>query len=127
MFPPKTMQYEIVKDYMDEVDKVEDEVRNVLQEMLDVDDDQVSTTLVQQKISSIVTYKGNSIYKSTLVSQLNGSSLLSKDTLTWVKSSIYFTNNNDYLTATLSSTTMLLARTSGFTSNNTLAQCSPLL
>ena len=76
--------------------------------MLDVDDDQVPTTLVQQKISSIVTYEGHSIYKSTLVSQLNGNPFLSKDRLTRVRNSIYFNNNDDYLTATSSSTTMLL-------------------
>ena len=108
MFPLKTMEDEIVDDYVDEVGEVEDEVRDVLREMLDVDDDQVPTTLVQQKISSIVTYEGHSIYKSTLVSQLNGNPLLSKDRLTRVRNSIYFNNNDDYLTATSSSTTMLL-------------------
>ena len=78
------MEDEIVDDYVDEVGEVEDEVRDVLREMLDVDDDQVPTTLVQQKISSIVTYEGHSIYKSTLVSQPNGNPILSKGRLTRV-------------------------------------------
>ena len=102
------MEDEIVDDYVDEVGKVENVVCDVLRKMLDVDDDQVLTTLVQQKISSIVTYEGHSIYKSTLVSQLNGNPLLSKDRLTRVINSIYFNNNDDYLIAASSCTTMLL-------------------
>ena len=108
MFPLETMQDEIVDSYMDEVGEVEDEVRDVPRKMLEIDDDQVPTTHVQENISPIVTYQGHSIYKSTLVFQLNENPFLSNDRLTWVRNSIFFSNNNNYLTATLSSTTMLL-------------------
>jgi hypothetical protein len=37
------------------------------------------------------------MYKSTLVSQLNGNLLLFKDRSTQVKNSIYFNNSDDYL------------------------------
>jgi len=60
------------------------------------------------KIILVVEYQGHSIYKSTLVSQLNGNPYLSKDRIMRMKNSIYFKNSDDYLVATLSTTSMLL-------------------
>jgi hypothetical protein len=60
------------------------------------------------KISPTVHLLGKDIFKSTLVSKLNGNPYLSKDWLTRVRNSIYFNNAEDYLSATSSSSTMLL-------------------
>ena len=58
-------------------------------------------------IQLVVTYEGHTIYKSTLVSQLNGNHFLSEDRLTRVRNSIYFNNANDYI-ATSSSTSLMM-------------------
>ena len=60
------------------------------------------------KIQSVVQYNGQTIYKSTLVADLNGNPFLSKDRLTRIKNSVYFNNADDYLSAANSSTTALL-------------------
>jgi hypothetical protein len=60
------------------------------------------------KIIPTVDYSGKVLYKSTLVSELNGNPYLSKDRLTRVKKSVYFNNVEDYLSAATSSISMLL-------------------
>jgi hypothetical protein len=59
-------------------------------------------------MSATVQYSGHKIYKSTLVSQLNGNPFLSKDRLTRVHNSIFFNNSDDYLVATNSENSCLL-------------------
>lgn len=50
-------------------------------------------------------YMGQTTFKSTLVSELNGNPFLSKDRLTRIKNSVYFNNAEDYMSAAnLSST-----------------------
>ena len=61
-----------------------------------------------QKIQPVVQCNGQTIYKSTLVADLNGNPFLSKDRLTRIKNSVYFNNADDYLSAANSSTTTLL-------------------
>jgi len=46
---------------------------------------QVSSTISVEKVLPFVEYGGHNIYKSTLVSQLNANSFLSKDKLIRVK------------------------------------------
>ena len=77
-------------------------------ELLSEQEQQVSSSPSSSKILPIVTFQGHSIYKSTLVSQLNGNPYLSKDRLTRMKNSIYFNNSNDYFAASSSTTSMLL-------------------
>ena len=56
------------------------------------------------KFEPTVSYLGKKIFKSTLVSELNGNSFLSKDRLTQIRNSVYFNNAKDYLNvASLSS------------------------
>lgn len=61
-----------------------------------------------QTIVPTVEYGGKTIYKSTLVSELNGNPYLSKDRLTRVRNSVYFNNSEDYLSAASCESTMLL-------------------
>ena len=68
----------------------------------------VSSSPPSSKVLPIVTFQGHSIYKSTLVSQLNGIPYLSKDRLTRMNNVIYFNNSHDYLAAFSSTTSMLL-------------------
>jgi hypothetical protein len=51
---------------------------------------------------------GKSVYKSTLVNELNGNPFLSKDKLTRIRNSIYFNNADDYLSVASSTSTCLL-------------------
>jgi hypothetical protein len=60
------------------------------------------------KIIPTVDYSSKVLYKSALVSELNGNPYLSKDQLTRVKNSVCFNNGKDYLSAATSSTSMLL-------------------
>jgi hypothetical protein len=52
-------------------------------------------------------YKGNTVYKHTLVDQFNGNPFLSKNKLTCVRKSMYFNDLNNYLIATIYNTCLL--------------------
>lgn len=88
--------------------QLEEETKNVFAEVINDHEVQVSSSSQPAKILPVVTYEGHSIYKSTLVSQLNGNPYLSKDRLTRMKNSIYFNNSDDYLAAASSTSSMLL-------------------
>ena len=62
----------------------------------------------KNSISQVVEYVGKFIFKSTLVSELNGNPFLSKDRLTCIRNSIYFNNAEDYLSAASSQNSYLL-------------------
>lgn len=85
-----------------------DETRDVITGILNGQEGEPSGLTTPDKVSPIVEYGGHCIYKSTLVSQLNGNPFLSKDRLTRVRNSIYFNNSDDYLNAASSSTSCLL-------------------
>lgn len=68
---------------------VEQETRDVITELLNESEEQVRPPAVSVKILPYVMYGGKTIYKSTLVSQLNANPFLSKDRLTRVKNSIF--------------------------------------
>ena len=61
-----------------------------------------------EKFESTVEYFEKVIFKSTLVSELNGNPFLSKDHLTWIRNSVYFNNVEDYLNAANLSSSCLL-------------------
>ena len=87
---------------------LEEETRNVFIELSSDHEVQVSSDPIPHKIDHVVTFQGHSIYKSTLVSEMNGNPYLSKDRLTRMKNSIYFYNLDDYLAVALSTTSLLL-------------------
>ena len=68
---------------------------------------QVSSDPIPHKIDHVDTFQGHSIYKSTLVSQMNGNPYLSKDRLIRLNNDIYFNNSNGYIVVASSATSML--------------------
>jgi len=88
--------------------ELEEEPRRVFVEIQNDQELQVSSNSEPDKVLPVVTCEGHSIYKSTLVSQVNGNPYLSKDRLTRMKNSIYFNNSDNYLAAASSTTSMLL-------------------
>lgn len=104
--------HSLSEDEGDVLRVAEEECRHAISEMLDEAEprqpgmsDCESSNL---KIMPVVQYNGQTIYKSTLVADLNGNPFLSKDRLTRIKNSVYFNNADDYLSAANSSTTALL-------------------
>jgi hypothetical protein len=102
------LENDFCDDGQDATIVLEGEVRNAISNMLSSHEEQVSTVACPTQVSPTVEFAGHSIYKSTLVSQLNGNPFLSKDRLTRVKHSMYFNNHDDYITAAASSSTCLL-------------------
>ena len=102
---------ELVDHGLDATEVTQHEVRIAIGEMLDTlkegpafEEPIIPTT----KIRICVAYEGNQIYKSTLVSQLNGNPFCQKDRLTLVKNSVYFNNLDAYLNAAFCSDTCFL-------------------
>ena len=98
----------IVEDQFDALVVLEADARDVVSNMLNSEEPQVSCVLSAEKVIPFVEYGGHKIFKSILVSQLNANPFLSKDRLTGVKNSIYFNNLDDYIPASCSMKTMLL-------------------
>lgn len=99
---------DILEDVAVNLPILEAEFSDVVIEMLNLKEPQLSCALLANKVIPFVEYGGHNIYKSTLVSQLNANPFLSKDRLTKVKNSIYFNNSDDYISASSSQETMLL-------------------
>jgi hypothetical protein len=78
---------------------LEEETRDVITELLNRAENQVTLVQGAGKIMPTVEVGGHSIYKSTLVSQLNGNVFLSKDRLARIKHSIQFNNHDNCLQA----------------------------
>jgi hypothetical protein len=53
---------------------------------------------VKVKYSPTVSMSGKTIFKSTLMNELNGNPFLSKDRLTRIRNFVYFNNAKDYMT-----------------------------
>lgn len=83
-------------------------MRDAIADMLNTHEEQVTAVAAPSIIKPVVEFCGHFIYKSTLVSQLNGNPFLSKYILTRVKHSMYYNNHDDYLSAAASSSTCLL-------------------
>jgi hypothetical protein len=92
----------------DDVVVVEDEVRHVLRDMLNLQEINCEDRPILEKISPTIEYDGKVMFKSTLVAELNGNPFLSKDRLTRVRNSVYFNNADDYISAANSENTCLL-------------------
>ena len=90
------------------VEFIRDKTLHAFCDMLDKMDADINEIPKPTIVTPIVSYSGHQIYKSTLVSQLNGNPFFSKDGLTRVKNSIYFYNSDDYLNAANSTETQLL-------------------
>jgi hypothetical protein len=115
----------------DDVVILEDEARHVLRDMLNVHENQVHcpNQRSDEKISPTIEYDGKPgkvMFKSTLVSELNGNPFLSKDRLTQVRNSVYLNNVEEYMLAANSKNTCFLGLGSDcavyFVSNPTGAQ-----
>lgn len=102
------LESELFDDGQDIGMVAEGEVRDAIADMLNTHEEQVIAVAAPPSIVPVVEFGGHFIYKSTLVSQLNGNPFLSKDRLTRVKHSMYFNNHDDYLSAAASSSTCLL-------------------
>jgi hypothetical protein len=98
----------LINDGVDPLQVADSDVRQLVTDMMDSVEGQVSTNPSSSKIQPTKDYMDYQIYKSTLVFQLNGNPFLSKDRLTHVKNSICFNNSHDYLNAgTLHSSCLL--------------------
>ena len=96
-------------DILDSLRFLDDETRNVLSKILNgVEDHFEPIATPPTKILPSVEYERNQLFKSTLVSQLNGNPFLSKGELIRKKNPIYFNNSEDCLSAIFSSSTMFL-------------------
>lgn len=102
----------VIEDDLDPVEVAEDECRHAIREILSTGDalpiNEIEAPTATPRISPVVSYCSKVIYKSTLVSELNGNPFLSKDRLTRIKNSVYFNNAEDYLSASTSSSTCLV-------------------
>ena len=92
----------------DPLTALELKAQEAISNMLDDHKLHVGSNDVPTNVNLIVEYSENTTFKSTLVSELNRNSFLSKDRLTYVRNSIYFNNVDDYLSAANSSSTYLL-------------------
>ena len=106
--PNVVLEDDLEREDLPSLPALEEETRQVIRELLSEQEVQISSNESSVKVVRAVTYEGHSIYKSTLVSQLNGNLYLSKDRLTRMKNSIYFNNADDYLAASSSTSSMLL-------------------
>ena len=107
------LEAELVNDGLDPIAIAEDECRVVISKMLDSIEERPPNCIpgIPNTIPAVpvVEYIGKVIYKSTLVSELNGNPFLSKDRLTKIKNLVFFNNAEEYLSAANSSTTCLFA------------------
>lgn len=94
------------------IEVTENECRDAISEMLDSMEDYSKDVAVENfrggNVLLVVEYMGRTIFKSILLSKLNGNPFLSKDHLTRIKNSVYFNNAEEYMSAAKSSTTCLL-------------------
>ena len=102
------MEDKVVEEIVLPLPIIEDETQHVISNMLDCEEVFGESNTAVVKVMPTVEYDGHQIFKATLVSQLNANPFLSKDRLTRVKNSIYFNNNDDYINASSSPTSMLV-------------------
>ena len=88
---------------------IEEEARDAVTDVLNSAEVQVQQPQGSERIEATVEADGHVIYKSTLVSQLNGSVFLSKDRLARIKHSAQFNNHDNCLQASSSSGSGLLS------------------
>ena len=93
----------------DHLTSLQDEARDAVIDLLNDAEVQIPRPKSSQPVEATVSVDGHCIYKSTLVSQLNGSTFLSKDRLARIKHSIEFNNHDNCMQAGLSSGSGLLS------------------
>ena len=76
---------------------IEEEARDAVTDVLNSAEVQVQQPQGSERIEVTVEVDGHVIYKSTLMSQLNGSVFLSKDRLARIKHSAQFNNHDNFL------------------------------
>ena len=106
--PNEVLEYDIDRDDLATMSILEEKTWYVFVKLLIKQEVQVSNRPPSLKVIRVVPFQTHSIYKSTLVSQLNRNPYLSKNRLTRMKNFIYFNNSNDYLVASSSIMFMLL-------------------
>jgi hypothetical protein len=104
--------FSVFDDGVDPLVLAESERRDAIADMLN-DHEPLPSTEGQgsnnkNPISRVVEYVGKFIFKSTLVSELNGNPFLSKDRLTHIRNFIYFNNAEYYLSAASSQNSCLM-------------------
>ena len=97
-----------IDDSIEHLAALEEETCDAIMDILNCALPQVTMLQSNEKIMPTMEVDGHYIYKSTLVSQLNGNHFLSKDRLTRIKHSIEFNNHNNCMRVGLSSSTGLL-------------------
>ena len=97
-----------IDDSVEHLATLEEETRDAITDVLNCALPPVTMLPSNEKITPIVEVDGHCIYKSTLVSQLNGNRFLSKDRLARIKHSIEFNNHDNCMQAGSSSSTGLL-------------------
>jgi hypothetical protein len=104
--------FNVFDDGVDPLVVAESEYRDAIVDMLNHHESLPGTkgqgSNSKKPISQVVEYSGKFIFKSTLISELNGNPFLSKDRLTCISNSIYFNNAEDYLGATSSQNSCLM-------------------
>ena len=89
------VELELWDDRFNDVEVIQSETNDAIDDMLsNVGLDPSDSS--KDNISPNIEYEGHKMYKSTLVSQMNGNPFLSKDKLTKVNNLLYFNNNEDY-------------------------------
>ena len=103
-----SIEDDVVDDGLQLSTLVEEETHNVIADLLNKAEDQVTSVHRTIKILPTKGVDGHYIYKSTFVSQLNGIDFLSKDELAKIKHSIQFNNHDNCLMARSSRGSSLL-------------------
>jgi hypothetical protein len=103
-----SIKEEVVDDSLQHTILLEEETRDVITDLHNRAENQVTPVQRAGKIVPTMEFGGHSIYKSTLVSQLNGNVFLSKDRLARIKHSIQFNNHDNCLQSGSSSRSSLL-------------------
>jgi hypothetical protein len=103
-----TSEGTVVDDELNAVELLQHEAQDVITEVLTegsnkAPEGSVDNSMEMVKYSLIMRLNGKSVYKSTLVNELNGNPFLLKDRLIWICNSVYFNNFEDYLSAAASS------------------------
>ena len=91
-------------DGLSALEVAKNECRDAISAILDAAEVPADCLIVEDahsdtKIILTIDYSSKVLYKSTLVSKLNGNPYLSKERLTQIKNSIYLKNTKDYLSA----------------------------
>ena len=94
-----SIENDVVDDGLQLSTLVEEDTRDVITDLFNHAEDQVTSVQRIGNILPTIEVDGHSIYKSTLVLQLNGNVFLYKDRLARNKHSIQFNNHDNHLQA----------------------------